>query len=52
MFGDLIFGTIPFATAGTTDADPYAQLWVQVCPQETDWADEEKNAIPTKQCEK
>lgn len=43
MFGDILFATIPFATFDDGDEIvPYAQIWINQCPEENDW----ENTVP------
>jgi len=50
MFGDLLFAVTPFSTWGTDIPEPYAQLWVNLCPEQSDWVDQETEDLPTKEC--
>ncbi len=52
MFGDLIFGIIPFSTIDDTPVAPYVRQWINICPEQSDWTEIDKNALLTKECER
>jgi len=53
MFGDILFSNIPFSTfdEGTTP-EPYARLWVNQCPIESDWENQDPNNLAIAVCHK
>lgn len=51
MFGDLVFGvTTPFGTFGDTVPVANTQLWVNACPEVSEWENQDKNVISTAEC--
>lgn len=51
MFGDILFATIPFATFDDGESPtPYAQIWLNQCPEESLWENQDPSQLPTADC--
>ena len=51
MFGDILFAMIPFATFDDGESpESYAQQWINQCPSDDDWDNQDPNKLPTAEC--
>ena len=50
MFGDLIFATIPFSIFEDEAPEAYGQLYINICPEVTEWDNVDGNEILTREC--
>ena len=53
MFGDIIFSTTPYATFDDGESPiAYAQTWIDLCPVESSWDNQDPNKLPTAECKR